>query len=153
MADLKAENPRITGRSAKSILEAIKARSADFDVPPEWFENRALFLDQHYERKVTILAELYRPITPEVLYQEAQRYFDSEARFAETEAEGQITRGYNSRMWDLQAQLRFYETQMAAGETGALARAEVLKTQIAEMVREKDATIRRILARSGGADG
>ena len=153
MADLKVQNPRITGRSAKSILEAMEARSADFDVPPEWFGNRALFLDQPYERKVAMLAELYRPITPDILYQEAQRYFDSEARFAETEAEGQITRGYNSRMWDLEARLRFYEAQMAAGESGALARAEVLKTQIAEMVREKDAVIRRILARSGGAEG
>ncbi len=112
MRELKQKNPLITGRSARAIVEAIKERTADFDVPKEWFSNRELFLIQPYDRKVKMLAEHYQRITPDVLFQEAQRYFDSEERFTATEREGHVTRGYNNMIWDAQAQLRFYETQL-----------------------------------------
>ena len=54
MADLKQKNPRITGRSSRAIIEAIKERSADFDIPSEWFSNRGIFLEQPYEIKIQI---------------------------------------------------------------------------------------------------
>lgn len=127
MAGLKQKNPRITGRSAKAVIEAIKERSADFDIPKEWFSNRAVFLEQPYDTKIQMLTGLYRPITPDILFQEAQRYFDSEERFARTDAEAQIARGYNAMMWDVQAQVKYYEEQAALGEQSALARLQVLK--------------------------
>lgn len=145
MSELKQKNPRITGRSARAVIEAIKERSADFDIPKEWFSNRELFLDKPYETKIKILMELYRPITPDMLFQEAQRYFDSEERFAQTEAQGQVTRGYNTMMWDVQAQLQYYEEQAALGERSALAKLEILKGMVRQMMLKKEESIRAAL--------
>ena len=145
LSELKQRNPKITGRSARAIIEAIKERSADFDLPQEWFENRTIYFEQSYERKIQMLTELYRPITPDILFQEAQRYFDSEQRFAETEAEGHVTRGYNNLMWDVQAQLHYYQEQIEHGEHADLAKLNVLKAAVQEMIRKKEAAIRSIL--------
>jgi AAA+ superfamily predicted ATPase len=145
MAELKAKNPKITGRSARAVIEAIKERSADFDIPKEWFSNREPFLDKPYETKIQMLAELYRSITPDILFQEAQRYFDSEERFARTEAEGHVTRGYNAMMWDVQAQLKYYEEQAALGEQSALAKLEILKGLVRQIMLKKEEIIRAAL--------
>lgn len=148
MSELKQKNPKITGRSSRAIIEAIKERSADFDIPQEWFNNRTLYFEQPYEQKVQMLTELYHPITPDVLFQEAQRYFDSEERFAKTESEGHVTRGYNNLMWDVQAQLQYYQEQIERGETADLAKLEVLKGTVRKMIQKKEQTIRRILQHS-----
>ncbi|GAK49750.1 hypothetical protein U14_00974 [Candidatus Moduliflexus flocculans] len=145
VADLKAKNPKITGRSSRAIIEAIKERSADFDLPQEWFANRAIFFDQPYEKKISLLTELYQPITPDILFQEAQRYFDSEARFANTEAEGHVTRGYNNLMWDVQAQIRYYQEQVANGERADLGKLDMLKAMSRQLVQQHEATIRKAL--------
>ncbi len=136
MADLKRKNRRITGRSAKAVVEAVKERSADFDVPEEWFSDRSLYYEKPYETRLAMVAELYRPITPDVLFQEAQRYFDSEQRFASTDAEEAVKKNYNRLMWDIQAQLRYYEEQLMDGEKGDLARYEGLKHRVQEMILE-----------------
>ena len=145
MAELKAKNPKITGRSSRAIIESIKERSADFDIPPDWFTNRAIYFDQPYEKKIALLAELYQPITPDILFQEAQRYFDSEERFASTEAEGHVTRGYNNLMWDVQAQIRYYQEQIANGERADIGKLDVLKAIARQFVQQHEATIRRVL--------
>lgn len=145
VAELKAKNPKITGRSSRAIIESIKERSADFDIPPDWFTNRAIYFDQPYEKKLALLAELYQPITPDILFQEAQRYFDSEERFASTEAEGHVTRGYNNLMWDVQAQIRYYQEQIANGERADIGKLDVLKAIARQFVQQHEATIRRVL--------
>lgn len=145
MAELKQKNPRITGRSAKAIIEAIKERAADFDIPAEWFSNRAEFFDLPYDAKIQKLAELYHPITPDILFQEAQRYFDSEERFARTEAEGHVTRGYNNLMWDVQAQLKYYEEQATQGEQSALAKLGVIKGLMRQIMAKKAETMKSVL--------
>ncbi len=71
-----------------------------------------------------MLIELYKPITPDILFQEARRYFDSEERFASTEAEEHVTRGYNNLMWDVQAQIQYYQEQLAQGAQADFARLE-----------------------------
>ena len=145
MSELKTKNPKITGRSSRAIIESIKERSADFDIPKEWFENRANYFEQSYERKIEMLTELYQPITPDILFQEAQRYFDSEERFASTEAESHVTRGYNSMMWDAQAKIRYYQDQLAQGEAADLGKLDALKGLVGQMLREKEATIKKAL--------
>lgn len=145
VAELKAKNPKITGRSSRAIIEAIKERSADFDLPPEWFANRDIFFDQPYEKKISMLTELYQPITPDILFQEAQRYFDSEARFANTEAEGHVMRGYNNLMWDVQAQIRYYQEQVASGERAEIGKLDMLKTMARQLAQQHEATIRKAL--------
>jgi hypothetical protein len=145
MTELKQKNPKITGRSTRAIIEAIKERSADFDIPAEWFRNRATFFDQPYETKIQMLTALYRPITPDILFQEAQRYFDSEERFAGTEAAGHVTRGYNTMLWDVQAQIKYYEEQAAVGEHSALLKLESLKSIVRQMMVKKEEAIRTAL--------
>ncbi len=145
IAELKEKNPNITGRSSRAIIEAIKERSADFDIPQEWFNNHAVYFEQPFETKVQMLTELYRPITPDILFQEARRYFDSEQRFALTEAEGHITRGYNNMMWDVQAQIQYYQEQAKLGDQSALGTLNVLKDMVSETIRKKEDTIRLAL--------
>jgi len=145
VAALKEKNPKITGRSSRAIIEAVKERSADFDIPKEWLSNRAAYFEQPYDSKVAMLIELYQPITPDMLFQEAQRYFDSEERFASTEAEGHVSRGYNNMMWDVQAQLQYYQEQAERGEHADLAKLETLKGWVREMIQKKEATIKLAL--------
>jgi len=135
MSKLKEKNPKITGRSTRAIIEAIKERSADFDIPPQWFEDRAIFLEQPYDTKIQMLIQLYKPITPDILFQEGQRYFDSEERFGHTEADAQITKGYNNLMWDVQAQIKYYEEQAAQGEGAAVAKLQQVKRLMAERIQ------------------
>ncbi len=118
MAKLKRKNNFITGRSANAIAEAIKERSADFDIPQEWFATRAAFAEQPWETKLGMLSELYVKITPEVMFQEAKRYFDSEQRYRANDTAEAVQRGYNNMLWEHQAQIKFLEDQLARGEGG-----------------------------------
>jgi AAA+ superfamily predicted ATPase len=145
MADLKQKNPRITGRSANAIMESIKERCADFDVPREWFEKRELFLEQSYDRKLSMLAELYNKITPDILFQEAIRYFDSEERFRQTETEGQVMVGYNNLMWDVQGQLKYYEEQVKFGGKSQLMRLQILKRTLSGLSAKAEETVREAI--------
>jgi len=135
MHSLKAQNELITGRSTKAIMDAVMERSADFDIPEEWFTNPGLYLEKPYAQKLGLLKALYRPITPDVLFQEAQRYFDSEQRYAQTEADEEITRAYNRRLWELQSQIRFYRQQLQAGEQGDQVQLQKLLDQMQTLLR------------------
>jgi AAA+ superfamily predicted ATPase len=141
MAELKRKNPKITGRSMNAIMEAVKERSADFDVPREWFENRSIFLELPYDKKVLKLGELYVPITPDVLYQEARRYFDSEERFALTEAEGHVERGYNNLLWGAQAELKFLLEQKEMGDNSLTAKVSAVRNFLRVKALEQQRTI------------
>ncbi|MFH0924998.1 MAG: hypothetical protein V1872_05090 [bacterium] len=79
-----------------------------------------------------MLARLYTPITPDILFQEAQRYFDSEERFRQTELEGNVTRGYNNLMWDIQAQIAYYQDQVAKGDQADIVKLRGLRERLAE---------------------
>jgi AAA+ superfamily predicted ATPase len=142
MADLKKKNPTITGRSAKAIVESIKERCADFDIPDNWYENRKEFFDQPYERKVEMIKSLYKEITPEILFEEAQRYADSEARYSRKEAEEEIQRGYNSRVWGIQAEVKLMEDQIKKGAGCDLGKLAFLKSELNQIVENAEKTIR-----------
>jgi hypothetical protein len=152
MERLKAENPTITGRSAKAIFEAIKERCADFDVPREWFENRSEFFDLPYERKVMTLADLYRPITPDILFQEAQRYADSETRYATREAEEQVRRGYQARVWDIRSQVQYLEEQLRKGEEADTFKLAALRSVLDEINEKAAETVKQVLLRAAEED-
>ncbi|WP_029064765.1 ATP-binding protein [Labrenzia sp. DG1229] len=74
---------RFTGRAIKNITDAVKVRAMDFELPDEWMENPDLFLFKDYETKKSMIAELARPITVEMVIQEINRYADSEFRYAD----------------------------------------------------------------------
>ena len=136
MYELKQQNEFITGRSTKAIIDAVMERSADFDVPEEWFGDHALYFAKGYEEKLAALKSLYRPITAEVLFQEAQRYFDSEQRYAATESQEQISNGVNRLMWDIQAQIEFYQQQLQQHDEGAAIKLHRLKAQLEQVLRK-----------------
>ncbi len=75
------------------------------------------------------------PFRPDILFQEGQRYFDSEERFANTEADAQVTKGYNNLMWDVQAQIKYYEEQAAQGEGAAIAKLHQVKRLMVERIQ------------------
>jgi AAA+ superfamily predicted ATPase len=148
MADLKSKNPKITGRSANAIMEAVKERCANFDIPDEWFRNRSLFAEQPYGKKVQMVVSLYNRITPDILFQEAKRYFDSEERFARTEAESHVMSGYDNLVWNLQSEIKFYEEELARGSNSNLARYAELKTRAALIDEVKRETISAALRKA-----
>lgn len=153
MADLKKKNPLITGRSMNAIMEAVKNRCADFDIPEEWFADRSRFLDQPFARKKEMLKDLYVKITPDVLFQEAQRYFDSEERYANNEQQKRIGSGYDNMMFDMEAQIQFYEEQIRQGDTSMVVRLGALEARVREMrvkgAESMNQTLTRIKERGG----
>ncbi|MFC2970350.1 AAA family ATPase [Acidimangrovimonas pyrenivorans] len=81
---------RFTGRAIKNITDAVKLRALDFELPDEWMERPELFLFKPYEDKLTLLRDMARPITAEMVVQEINRYADSEFRYADTSDEAAI---------------------------------------------------------------
>ena len=104
--ELKQKNETITGRSVKAIIESIKERSANFDVPPEFFEKPEIYRNQPFNKKVEIVKDLFQPIKPEMMFEEAKRYFESEERFSKGEEERAVERGYNNTVWGMQAEIK-----------------------------------------------
>lgn len=133
MADLKAKNPKITGRSSKAIMESIKTRSADFDIPNGWFTDKKQFFDLPFEKKLQAVGKLYVPITPDILFQEAQRYFDSEQRYANSEAVEQIGRGYDNRVWNMLAEMKVLEENIKKAKDGNISDIEKLQALRTQM--------------------
>ena len=82
--------PRFTGRAVKNITDAVKARAMDFDMPDDWFATPEPFLHQPYPRKLEMIDALRRPITPEMVVQEINRYADSEWRYSDSADEAAI---------------------------------------------------------------
>ena len=74
---------RFTGRAIKNITDAIKVRAMDFELPDEWMENPDLFLFKDYEAKKTMISDMSKPITVDMVMQEINRYADSEFRYAD----------------------------------------------------------------------
>lgn len=107
--ELKQKNPSISGRSVKAIMEAVKEGSADFDVPPEFFTDPKVYREQPFEKKIEVLKKLYIPVQPEMLFQEAKRYAESEARYIQGEQDREVERGYNGRIWSMMAEMQAME--------------------------------------------
>ena len=63
----------------------------------------------------------------------------------QTEAQGHVTRGYNNLMWDVQAQVQYYQEQAARGEQADLAKLEALKNLMRQMIAKKEDTLRNAL--------
>ena len=80
---IQEADERFTGRAIKNITDAVKVRAMDFELPDEWMEEPDLFLFKDYETKKNMIAELRRPITPDMVIQEINRYADSEFRYAD----------------------------------------------------------------------
>ncbi len=91
---------RFTGRAVKNVTDAVKVRAMDFELPDEWMEKPELFLQQDYDRKIAMIKELIRPVTPQMVLQEINRYADSEFRYAGTSDEAAI----EARLRDLRLQ-------------------------------------------------
>ncbi len=134
MAGLKRQMPSITGRSMKAITDTIRERAADFDVPAEWFANPAVFRQQPFERKVAMVNSLYESITPDVLFQVAQEYFDSEERYATNDEQAYVDEGLKHARWERTARLKAAEEELAALRGGE---SEDVKLQFLELQLRK----------------
>ncbi len=53
-------------------------------------------------------------------------------------------------MWDVQAQLQYYQEQAESGEHADLAKLETLKGLVREMIQKKEATIKLALEHAVG---
>jgi len=74
---------RFTGRSIKNITDAVKVRALDIELPDEWMENPDLFLFKDFDTKLSMIEDMTKPITVEMVIQEINRYADSEFRYAD----------------------------------------------------------------------
>ena len=80
---IQKADPRFTGRAVKNIIDAVKVRAMDFELPDEWMEDTTLFLDKDYDTKKSMIADLATDITVDMVIQEINRYADSEFRYAD----------------------------------------------------------------------
>lgn len=81
---------RFTGRAIKNITNAVMMRSLDIELPERWFENPEPFLHQPVETKLSMLKELQKPVTGQMIIEEVNRYADSELRFVARSDEAEI---------------------------------------------------------------
>lgn len=80
---IKEAEPRFTGRAIKNVTDAIKMRAMDIELPDEWFETPDAFMGKGYDEKLSMIAELRRPFTMDMVMQEINRYADSEFRYSD----------------------------------------------------------------------
>ncbi len=80
---IQEADARFTGRAVKNITDAVKVRAMDFELPDEWMEKPDLFLSKDYDTKLSMISELRKPISAEMVIQEINRYADSEFRYAD----------------------------------------------------------------------
>ncbi len=115
MSEAKKQNNGITGRSMNAINEAIKERAADFDIPAEWLSDRTRFVEKPWDTKISMLKEMYTPITAPMLFEEGQRYIDSEARYAKKDKDEAASKGYDNYVSGIDARIKFLKEEIAAG--------------------------------------
>ncbi len=106
---IQEADERFTGRAIKNITDAIKVRAMDFELPDEWMENPELFLFQDYGTKRSMIADLARPITVEMVIQEINRYADSEFRYADKSDEAAIENAVREMQRMEEAKRRFMD--------------------------------------------
>ncbi len=106
---IQEADERFTGRAIKNITDAVKVRAMDFELPDEWMEDPALFLAKDYETKKNMIAELAKPITPEMVIQEINRYADSEFRYAGSSDEAAISQMVRDLGRQAEAKRRYLE--------------------------------------------
>jgi energy-coupling factor transporter ATP-binding protein EcfA2 len=87
---IQEADPRFTGRAVKNITDAVKVRAMDVELPDEWMSGPELFLRKDYDTKAAMIRELRRPITPEMVIQEINRYADSEFRYSDRSDEAAV---------------------------------------------------------------
>ena len=103
---IQEADSRFTGRAIKNITDAVKMRAMEFEVPDEWMEDRTLFLDNDYDTKLAMLADLTTPITTDMMIQEINRYADSEFRYADKSDEAEIEAMVRNHRLQKEAQRR-----------------------------------------------
>lgn len=106
---IQEADERFTGRAIKNITDAIKVRAMDFELPDEWMDNPGLFLFKDYETKKSMIAELAKPITIEMVIQEINRYADSEFRYADKSDEVAIENAVREMQRMEEAKRRYVE--------------------------------------------
>ncbi len=106
---IQEADERFTGRAVKNITDAVKVRAMDFELPDEWMENPELFLQKDYDTKLAMIRELTKPITPEMVIQEINRYADSEFRYGNASDEAAIDAQVTEMARMAEARRRFAE--------------------------------------------
>jgi hypothetical protein len=109
----KKENPRFTGRAVNAVAEAVKKRINDYDIPNEWFEKPELFVYQDYAKRVECLRSLCRPVTPDMIAQEIERYAASEKRYANDRFDSDLKKTLHSMRVQREA-LKMFQTELEA---------------------------------------
>ena len=97
-------DPTFTGRAWDNVIKAVMTRSADYEVPEEWFTNPSVFFAQPYERQVEMLAKEHKPITGEMVVEEMDNYFQSENRYKQTAQTDAVKRQVLDTLAMMQAQ-------------------------------------------------
>jgi energy-coupling factor transporter ATP-binding protein EcfA2 len=108
---IQEADERFTGRAIKNITDAVKVRAMDFELPDEWMEQPDLFLRKDYATKSAMIAELRKPITPDMVIQEINRYADSEFRYADKSDEVAIDAMVRDFGRQEEAKRRYLETK------------------------------------------
>ncbi len=101
---LQEHDARFTGRAIKNIVDAVRSRMMDFDLPAEWLEQRSHFFARPYPTRVSMISELRGEITPQMVIQEINRYAESEARYSEAASRRELEE--RTRQYALDARAR-----------------------------------------------
>lgn len=110
---IKELEPRFTGRAIKNVMDAVKLRAMDFELPDEWFETPQAFMARPYAEKLRMVQDLRAPITIDMVIQETNRYAESELRYSDKSDEAAIAARVRDMKVTVAANQRFQSEHVA----------------------------------------
>ena len=89
-AELHTKDPKFTGRSVKNAIQVAKARSADFDVPEEWFADPTKFRAKEWEERLKMVQSLYGQMTADQVMMSLEYQFEVGQRYSKEAFEKEV---------------------------------------------------------------
>ena len=103
-SELRAKDPKFTGRSVKNAIQVAIAQAADFEIPEDWFTNPTAFRVKSWDERVALLKQLYRPLTAELIMVSLEQQFEVERRYRDESHQKNVETAAEQMRVHLQAQ-------------------------------------------------
>lgn len=83
ITEIRKDDPFFTARSVKNAIDVVVAKSADFDVPEDWYTKSDVFRSKPWDEKLSMIKTLYGRITADAIMASLEDQYSSEKRYQE----------------------------------------------------------------------
>ncbi|MBI4991715.1 MAG: AAA family ATPase [Candidatus Harrisonbacteria bacterium] len=103
-AELRARDPKFTGRPVKNAIQVAIAQASDFEIPEEWFTNPSAFRTRSWDERTELVKKLYQPLTAELIMTALEQQFEVERRYRDESYKKNVETMADQMRVQLQAQ-------------------------------------------------